>query len=133
MIKRNERENYNIEYSAAVCLLRYKPHFETQSWFKEIISKLQGDGHASDSKVISFVVATVCHLAHKCNSFCQHSSDACFLYHMVEQSYNRNLNIHIVLIVNKCNGRQMSRDMRFPTFWYVRPAKAVTSLRIHTD
>ena len=24
----------------------------------------------------------------------------------------------------------MSRDMRFPTMWYVRPAKAQTSLRI---
>ena len=27
---------------------------------------------------------------------------------------------------------QMSRDMRFPTMWYVRPAKAQTSLRIRT-
>ena len=25
---------------------------------------------------------------------------------------------------------QMSHDMRFPTMWYVRPAKAQTSLRI---
>ena len=25
---------------------------------------------------------------------------------------------------------QMSRDMRFPPMWYVRPAKAQTSLRI---
>ena len=25
---------------------------------------------------------------------------------------------------------QMSRDMRFPTMWYVRPPKAQTSLRI---
>ena len=25
---------------------------------------------------------------------------------------------------------KMSRDMRFPTMWYVRPAKAQTSLRI---
>ena len=25
---------------------------------------------------------------------------------------------------------QLSRDMRFPTMWYVRPAKAQTSLRI---
>ena len=28
------------------------------------------------------------------------------------------------------SGRQLSRDMRFPTMWYVRPAKAQTSLRI---
>ena len=27
--------------------------------------------------------------------------------------------------------QQMSRDMRFPTMWYVPPAKAQTSLRIH--
>ena len=26
--------------------------------------------------------------------------------------------------------KQMSHDMRFPTMWYVRPAKAQTSLRI---
>ena len=26
-----------------------------------------------------------------------------------------------------------SRSMRFPTMWYVRPAKAQTSLRIGTD
>ena len=28
------------------------------------------------------------------------------------------------------NDKQMSRGMRFPTMWYVRPAKAQTSLRI---
>ena len=28
--------------------------------------------------------------------------------------------------------RQLSRDMRFPPMWYVRPAKAQTSLRIRT-
>ena len=28
---------------------------------------------------------------------------------------------------------QMSRDMRFPKMWYVRPAKAQTSLRIRAD
>ena len=28
---------------------------------------------------------------------------------------------------------QLSRDMRFPTIWYVRPAKAQTSLRIRAD
>ena len=27
----------------------------------------------------------------------------------------------------------MSRDMRFPTMWYVRPAEAQTSLRIRAD
>ena len=27
----------------------------------------------------------------------------------------------------------MSRDMRIPTMWYVRPAMAKTSLRIRTD
>ena len=27
----------------------------------------------------------------------------------------------------------MSRGMRFPTIWYVRPAKAQTSLRIQAD
>ena len=26
--------------------------------------------------------------------------------------------------------KHMSRDMRFPTMWYVRPAKAQTSMRI---
>ena len=26
--------------------------------------------------------------------------------------------------------KQLSRDMRFPTMWYVRPAKPQTSLRI---
>ena len=30
--------------------------------------------------------------------------------------------------IGLCN--QMSRDMRFPTFWYVRQTKAQTSLRI---
>ena len=30
-------------------------------------------------------------------------------------------------------GHQMSRDMRFPTMWYVRPAKSQTSLRIRAD
>ena len=29
-----------------------------------------------------------------------------------------------------CAALNMSRDMRFPTMWYVRPAKAQTSLRI---
>ena len=28
---------------------------------------------------------------------------------------------------------EMSHDMRFPTMWYVRPAKAQTSLRIRAD
>ena len=28
---------------------------------------------------------------------------------------------------------QMSRDMRFPTMWYVRPAKAQTILRIRAN
>ena len=28
---------------------------------------------------------------------------------------------------------EMSRDMRFPTMWYVRPAKAQTSLRLRAD
>ena len=27
----------------------------------------------------------------------------------------------------------LSRDMRFPTMWYMRPAKAQTSLRICAD
>ena len=31
------------------------------------------------------------------------------------------------------NNQQMSSDMRFPTMWYVRPAKAQTSLRIRAD
>ena len=30
-------------------------------------------------------------------------------------------------------GHQMSREMRFPTMWYVQPAKAQTSLRIRAD
>ena len=29
-----------------------------------------------------------------------------------------------------CAGLHMSRDMGFPTMWYLRPAKAQTSLRI---
>ena len=28
---------------------------------------------------------------------------------------------------------EMSHNMRFPTIWYVRPAKAQTSLRIRAD
>ena len=51
--------------------------------------------------------------------------------------------MHNILIFNHINygsilmglyGRkkQMSRDMRFQTMWYVRPAKAQTSLRIFT-
>ena len=31
------------------------------------------------------------------------------------------------------NKNQMSRDMRFPTIWYVRPAKAQTSMPIRAD
>ena len=27
----------------------------------------------------------------------------------------------------------MSGDMRFPTMWYVQPAKAQTSMRVHAD
>ena len=30
----------------------------------------------------------------------------------------------------KCDCEYLSHDMRFPTMWYVRPAKAQTSLRI---
>ena len=37
----------------------------------------------------------------------------------------------ILLNISK-NILNMSHDMRFPTMWYVRPAKAQTSLRIHT-
>ena len=31
----------------------------------------------------------------------------------------------------KARKTHMSRDMRFQTMWYVRPAQAQTSLRIH--
>ena len=31
------------------------------------------------------------------------------------------------------NGTKLSRAMRFPTMWYVRPAKAQISLRIRAD
>ena len=27
-------------------------------------------------------------------------------------------------LISPCTERQMSRDMRFPTMWYVRPAKS---------
>ena len=37
----------------------------------------------------------------------------------------------ILLTISK-NILNKSHDMRFPTMWYVRPAKAQTSLRIHT-
>ena len=37
--------------------------------------------------------------------------------------------MHIALLRSEI---EMSRDMRFPTMWYVRPAKAQTSLRIRT-
>ena len=32
----------------------------------------------------------------------------------------------------KLTGKHMSRDMRFPTMWYVRPAKPQISLCIRT-
>ena len=35
-----------------------------------------------------------------------------------------------LLHFNNNDSSNMSRDMRFPTMWYVRPAKAQTSLRI---
>ena len=35
---------------------------------------------------------------------------------------------YILIFIIK--NHDMSRDMRFPTMWYVRPAKAQTSLRI---
>ena len=31
------------------------------------------------------------------------------------------------------NAQHLSRGMRFPTIWYVRPAKAQTSLRMRAD
>ena len=37
------------------------------------------------------------------------------------------------LTVETHSDQQISRDMRFPTMWYVRPAKAQTSLRICED
>ena len=33
----------------------------------------------------------------------------------------------------RCVHVHMSRDMKFPTKWYVRPAKTLTSLRIRAD
>ena len=38
--------------------------------------------------------------------------------------------IVLIFFAERCRGRHMSRDMRFPKMWYVRPAKAQTSLRI---
>ena len=35
-----------------------------------------------------------------------------------------------VLLVVFCSKYDMSRDMKFPTMWYMQPAKAQTSLRI---
>ena len=39
-------------------------------------------------------------------------------------------NTHIVVQINYCD---ISHGMRFPTMWYVRPAKAQISLRIRAD
>ena len=35
--------------------------------------------------------------------------------------------------INNIGPKYMSHDMRLPTMWYVRPAKAQTSLCIRTD
>ena len=45
-----------------------------------------------------------------------------------EKSRNESLNIACQVEVTK-----LSRGMRFPTIWYVRPSKAQTSLRIRAD
>ena len=42
----------------------------------------------------------------------------------------RNWNVSVTRFFNAL--KQMSRNMGFPTMWYVRPAKAQTSLRIRT-
>ena len=41
------------------------------------------------------------------------------------ESFSSSLHISIVQLQG-----EMSRNIRFPTMWYVRPAKAQTSLRI---
>ena len=38
---------------------------------------------------------------------------------------------NLLMVGNNC--MHMGREMRFPTMWYVRPAKAQTSLRIRAD
>ena len=54
------------------------------------------------------------------------------------QEVSAKLNYHMDLNLKKYSQLilqciEMSRNMRFPTMWYVRPAKAQTSLRIRTD
>ena len=41
--------------------------------------------------------------------------------------FNAPIQMQLQLILNKS---KLSRDMRFPTMWYVQPAKAQTSLLI---
>ena len=57
----------------------------------------------------------------------------CFFHYVcatghVEMPLQRNLH-HEHAILSRCT-YNVSRDMRFPTMWYVRPAKAQTSLRL---
>ena len=40
---------------------------------------------------------------------------------------------NVIYSQSNINGAYMSRDMSFPTTWYVWPAKAQTSLRICAD
>ena len=71
-----------------------------------------------------------------------------FVFLMKAQITRQNINIPKYFVVNyvkagtrcslqylillKSKTVQMSRGMRFPTMWYVRPAKAQTSLRVRT-
>ena len=50
-----------------------------------------------------------------------------------DDPYEVDENITMLVHWNPGNFRYMSHDMRFPTMWYVRPAKAQTSLRIRAD
>ena len=54
------------------------------------------------------------------------------------QEVSAKLNYHMDLYLKKYSQLilqciEMSRNMRFPTMWYVRPAKAQTCLRIRAD
>ena len=48
------------------------------------------------------------------------------------QNFKNNVDgtLSTIITLDVCWVAHLSRDMRFPTMWYVRPAKAKTSLRI---
>ena len=80
-----------------------------------------------------FYLSTKTYIMGTQKNYLNHTQNKCLnqWIGMDSQFYVQNVILSEPMVLINCT-EYTSRDMRFPTMWYVRPAKAQTSLRIRT-